>query len=84
MAKLAATTIIIGFTGPIGSGCSYFAEYLPSIAPKYKYYRLSDLISDELEKEGKTDLTVDDKQNKGNEIRLTKGANALIGRRMVW
>ena len=79
MAKLDARAIIIGFTGPIGSGCSYFAEYLPLIAPKYKYYRLSDLISEELEKEGKADFTVEDKQNKGNEIRFTKGANALIG-----
>lgn len=79
MAKLDARAIIIGFTGPIGSGCSYFAEYLPLIAPKYKYYRLSDLISEELEKEVKADFTVEDKQNKGNEIRFTKGANALIG-----
>lgn len=79
MAKFDARTIILGFTGPIGSGCSYFAEYLPLIAPKYKYYKLSDFIREELIKEGKPAFTVDDMQNKGNELRFAKGANALIG-----
>ncbi len=79
MAKLDASTIILGFTGPIGSGCSYFAEYLPSIALACKYYKLSDFIREELIKEGKTDFTVDDMQNKGNELRVKRGANALIG-----
>jgi dephospho-CoA kinase len=72
------STLFIGFTGSPGSGCTYFAESISSLAPKYKYYRLSDFIRGELEKEGKYNPSVSDLQDKGNDMRASKGANVLV------
>jgi len=65
-----ASTIILGFTGSIGSGCSYIAEFLPHVTDTpYKTYKLSDIIRDELKREGCKKPTVSDLQDKGNELR---------------
>ncbi|MCP2520185.1 hypothetical protein NLD30_07045 [SCandidatus Aminicenantes bacterium Aminicenantia_JdfR_composite] len=42
-AELSADTIILGFTGSIGSGCTYIAKGISSLYP-YKYFSLSDIL----------------------------------------
>jgi deoxycytidylate deaminase len=72
---LTQTSIILGFTGPIGSGCSYLAN---AIAEKYrhKYYKLSDIIRDRLPKELHSDVQT--LQDKGNELRKEHGDAFLV------
>jgi dephospho-CoA kinase len=64
-----AGTIILGFTGSIGSGCSYISRFIPKIASKYKYFKLSEIIRDELKKDGIESPTITQLQDKGNELR---------------
>ena len=79
MDKINAATIIIGFTGYIGSGCSYIAETIPSIADeKYKYYKLSNIIRDELANEGITDPTITQLQDKGDELRTESNKGGYL------
>jgi dephospho-CoA kinase len=68
--------IIIGFTGPIGSGCTYAAKALSETHP-YKYYKLSDVIRDHLSGEDKDTKNVELLQSKGNELRETKGPSCI-------
>lgn len=78
--KLDSSTVMIGFTGPVGSGCTYISEYIPQIAKdkKYVYFKLSNIIRDILIEEGNKSPTTEDMQNKGNELRRVKGGNILI------
>jgi deoxycytidylate deaminase len=75
-----ASTIILGFTGPIGSGCTYISEKIAKVAlpRQYKYYRLSEGIEDVLRKEGNENPTVAQKQDKGNELRRQYGNTYLV------
>jgi dephospho-CoA kinase len=74
-----ASTIILGFTGSIGSGCSFIANAIPSIAGKeYKYFKLSDIIRDILRDEGNTNPTVSELQDKGNELRAKHQQGYLV------
>lgn len=76
-----ASKIILGFTGSIGSGCTFIAKAIPSIAEKkYKYYKLSDIIRDILKEEGNSDPTVSDLQDKGNELRANFQQGYLVGK----
>lgn len=62
--------IILGFTGSIGSGCTFISEGLQSVSNgKYKYFKLSSVIEDELKKEGIQKPTIAQKQDKGNDLR---------------
>ncbi len=66
--------IIIGMTGPFGSGCTYIAK---SILEKmgYKYISLSDILRDEFkqgESPSRTEL-----QDYGNKVRRDCGADFL-------
>jgi deoxycytidylate deaminase len=76
-----ASAVILGFTGPIGSGCTYISEMIPRVGlpKKYRYYKLSDIIRNILKSEGIKDPTVKQLQDKGNELRRTKGYEYLIG-----
>jgi deoxycytidylate deaminase len=75
-----ASTLIVGFTGPIGSGCSYISEVLPRIAlpRKYKYYKMSDILRDRLKSKGNINPNTTDLQNEGNELRKNGNNSALI------
>jgi len=69
---------IIGFTGSIGSGCTYIAEGLPAVSGnKYKHFKLSAIIEEKLKEEGITNPTIQQKQDKGNELRKTQGGSVL-------
>ncbi len=76
-----AATVILGFTGPIGSGCTYISSLISKIGlPKiYKYYRLSDIIRDILKSEGVEKPTVKQLQDKGNELRRDNNNSYLVG-----
>lgn len=77
--RLNATTIILGFTGSIGSGCSYISEMIPNITQsKYQYFKLSDIIREELKKDGNNSPNVGELQTKGDELREQFGPGCLI------
>lgn len=70
--------IILGFTGSIGSGCTYISKHLEKISEKnYTYFKLSDIIRNELREEGNEDPTIEQLQLKGNELRVTHGQDIL-------
>lgn len=75
-----ASTVILGFTGPIGSGCTYISELIPKIGlhKTYKYYRLSDILRDILKSEGVEKPTVKQLQDKGNELRRDSTNSRLV------
>ena len=64
-----ASVIILGFTGSIGSGCTYISSFIPTIASKYHYFKLSDIIRDELKRDGNGAPTTEQLQDKGNQLR---------------
>lgn len=65
--------IIIGLTGPFGSGCSYVAKKI-IIERGYEYISLSNILRDEINNQN---LDRSEMQDKGNEIRREKGAGYL-------
>jgi deoxycytidylate deaminase len=72
-------TIILGFTGSLGSGCSYISSMIPNITHEnYKYYKISDIIRDILKSEGKENPTIKELQDKGNELRNANTNSYLI------
>ena len=76
-----ASTLMLGFTGSIGSGCSYISKMLPiiSLPKKYKYYKVSDVIKSIFLEEGVTNPNVPQLQDKGNELRRNNNSSYLIG-----
>ena len=76
-----ASTIILGFTGSLGSGCTYISEFISKVSDGkiYRYYKLSSIIRDILSNEGKTDPTVEELQDKGNELRRNNSNGYLVG-----
>ena len=74
-----ASKIILGFTGSIGSGCTFIAEAIPHVAEKkYKYYKLSGIIRDILKEEGNDNPSISDMQDKGNELRENNARGYLV------
>lgn len=69
-----ANKIIIGMTGPFGSGCSYIAKQILE-NKGYKYISLSKILRDELEGREATART--ELQDLGNEFRQKYGADFL-------
>jgi deoxycytidylate deaminase len=67
--------VVIGFTGPIGSGCTYISQPLAKKL-KYKYYKPSDIIREHVPDDEKDNVKV--LQDKGNELREKKGPSFLI------
>jgi deoxycytidylate deaminase len=78
--KLDSSTVILGFTGPIGSGCSYISEMIPKISDKrkYKYYKLSDIIRKALREDGNKKPSIQEQQDKGNELRGKNGDGGYL------
>ena len=69
-----ASKIILGFTGSIGSGCTFVSEGLQSVLyGRYKYFRLSAMIETELDEDGIKNPTIEQKQDKGNALRKEYG-----------
>lgn len=77
--KIDASTVILGFTGPIGAGCSFISSMIPQISTskKYSYYKLSDIIREVLKSEGVKKPSIPQLQNKGNELRKEKTSHLI-------
>lgn len=65
-------TIIIGLTGPFGSGCTYVAnEFIKQFG--YEYLSLSDVLREEFKKHSKTDVSIrNNLQEFGDQLREKK------------
>lgn len=70
-----ASTIILGFTGPICSGCSYISK---TLAEKhgYHYRKLSDIIKKYIKPEDAKD--VGKMQDMGDQLRSQRGVEVLV------
>jgi deoxycytidylate deaminase len=79
--QMDASTIILGFTGSLGSGCTYISQYLPKVSDiPYSHFKLSSIIRNSLkEKEGIDSPSVVQLQDKGNALRKEYGNGFLIG-----
>ena len=77
-----ASTVIFGFTGPIGSGSTYISKGLADeySSSSFKYFQLSDIIRESLISEGISKPTTDQMQNKGNELREKERNGYLVQR----
>lgn len=73
--QLDQTLIVIGFSGPLGSGCSYISQALAEKL-EYKYYKPSDIIREYVDADYKDNVKA--LQIKGNELRETEGPSFLI------
>ncbi len=73
---LSSTTIVIGLTGSIGSGCTFIASKI-SDKFKYDYFSLSDILRKLALAEGKKDLSVAELQEYGNFLRFKHGSGFL-------
>jgi len=69
------TLIVIGFTGPLGSGCSYISKALAEKL-QFKYFKPSDIIREYINPDESDSVNV--LQNMGNELREKKGPSFLI------
>ncbi|MFI5330890.1 MAG: deoxycytidylate deaminase, partial [Desulfobaccales bacterium] len=74
------SVIILGFTGSIGSGCTFISRKIPEISKhNYKHFKLSDIIRKHLDKTGFKDrVSIEVMQNIGNELRNDHGREYLI------
>ena len=74
--SVGAEVPIIGFTGALGSGCTYFAEVLAS-EYRYEHYKLSSLIR-KAAKEKRLEPTTRNLQDVGNLLRKDRGLDYLV------
>lgn len=74
-------TPILGFTGAIGSGCTFIAKALEDHFT-YRRYALADAIDEALAKEGIESASVQQKQDKGDQLRRAEGPSVLALRAM--
>jgi deoxycytidylate deaminase len=70
--------IVLGFTGPIGSGCSFIARALSEQNTQLKYFKVSDVIRSHLKREGVSQPTIEQLQTKGNDLRKKHGGDYLV------
>lgn len=70
-------TIIIGLTGPFGSGCTYVAhKFIEQFG--YQYLSLSDVLREEFDKQKKSDASIrNNLQEFGDELREKNGSDYL-------
>ena len=68
---------VLGFTGPMGSGCSTISTALAKKLD-FKHYKLSDIIKSDASIDPNDDSYVEKMQNKGNELRKENGNDFLI------
>ena len=77
--KIDASVIILGFTGSLGSGCSYISSMIPQISDNhYIYFKLSKTLRSIMKEEGTDNPTVKQLQDKGNELRRFHGDGYLV------
>jgi deoxycytidylate deaminase len=69
--------IFIGFTGSLGSGCTYIAEGIKNTLKDGRYYRLSDVLRDILKRQGINNPSTEQLQEEGNNLRKKKGVSIL-------
>jgi len=70
---------VLGFTGSIGSGCTYISEVIADAKEyHYRYYKLSDAIRDHLKEQGNCKEDVKLLQDTGNELRRNIGSMYLV------
>lgn len=74
--SIPAATPILGFTGALGSGCSFFAERLVKLRG-FSLVELSKPIHDECRSQN-TPETVENLQNVGNKLRQERGPDVLV------
>lgn len=70
-----SSTVFLGFTGPIGSGCTYIAKTLAE-NHGYEYRKLSDIIRQHVVREDKHN--VEKLQDKGDQLRTENGVEFLV------
>lgn len=70
-----ASTVFLGFTGPIGSGCTYIAKTLAE-NHGYEYRKLSDIIRNYVDPEDKHN--VEKLQDKGDQLRKENRVEFLV------
>ncbi len=73
-----SSALILGFVGPVGSGCSFVASGLSEQYENFEYFKVSDILRDELKKKGNTKPSIADLQNKGNELRRKNNEGYLV------
>lgn len=73
-----AYCLILGFTGAIGSGCTFLATGVENkLGIHGHYYRLSELLEEEADKHG-VEKTVQNLQTLGDNLRLKHGNSFLV------
>ena len=77
--QLPADTIILGFTGSIGSGCSYISEGIEKHY-KYKRYVLSDILRKLAKERGIPHPTTENLQDIGDALRASEGNSVLVSK----
>lgn len=75
-----AEVIILGFTGSLGSGCTYISKQLAEELDDGRYFSLSDIINDDFKEMGVRRPSIQLKQDKGNELRKLHGVSVLAER----
>ncbi len=74
-------TILLGFTGSLGSGCSFFAKGIKEcLGADGHVYRLSEYIRESLREKGVEAPTTAQMQDEGNRLRRDHGLEHLIAR----
>ncbi len=73
-----SSAIILGFTGPIASGCSFVSKGLSEQFPHLQYFKVSSIIRKILREEGIEEPTVEQMQIKGNELRKSHSESYLV------
>ncbi len=74
---LTSDTIVIGFTGSIGSGCTFIASKIMD-EYRYDYFSLSNILKDKARAEGKSDFSVPALQEYGDSLRAQFGSGFLV------
>ena len=77
--KVPAETIILGFTGSLGSGCSFVSKEVAKMQG-FLHYELSSPINEKAARDN--DLTIAHKQQIGNSMRRESGFGVLAQRAM--
>ena len=77
--RLPQNIIILGFSGSMGSGCTFLSKGFEAVS-NYRYKRLSvsDVLRRILREQGNYNPSVDELQNKGNELRKEHSTSYLI------
>lgn len=76
--KLPAETIILGFTGSIGSGCSFIGKHIEELGYDYKYFCLSDHLKELAKSKKIANPTCEQLQDIGNDLRKKSKKGSVL------